>query len=71
MRNNERQNRIETPPEATAPSHCPACRSRDVITTSKVVNDTTYWRCSECGEVWNAGRRRAAGRYGGYPYLGR
>jgi transposase-like protein len=44
----------------TAPSHCPGCRSRDVITTSKVFTDETYWRCRACGEVWNVGRRRAA-----------
>jgi transposase-like protein len=58
-------------PAVEAPSRCPACRSQDVTTTSKVVNAASYWRCGACGEVWNAGRRREAGRYVGYPHLGR
>ena len=41
-----------------APTECPACRSSDVKTTSKVVNAESYWRCESCGEVWNAARRR-------------
>jgi transposase-like protein len=45
------------------PSQCPACRSSDVRTTSKVVTAEAYWRCEACGEVWNDGRRRAADRY--------
>jgi ribosomal protein L37AE/L43A len=42
----------------TAPSSCPACRSTDVCTTSKTIDEATYWRCRACGEVWNASRRR-------------
>ena len=41
-----------------APTACPACRSADVGTTSKTIDDATYWRCHTCGEVWNASRRR-------------
>ena len=48
---------------AHAPSHCPACGSRNVQTTSKIVTAATYWRCQSCGEVWNVGRRQAADRY--------
>jgi transposase-like protein len=42
----------------TVPSNCPSCRSSEVSTVSKVVTAATYWRCSACGDVWNAGRRR-------------
>jgi predicted Zn finger-like uncharacterized protein len=45
------------------PAHCPACRSQEITTASKVVNDAAYWRCSGCGEVWNVSRRREAARY--------
>jgi hypothetical protein len=30
--------------------------SRDIKTTSKEVNVSTYWRCAACGQIWNAGR---------------
>ncbi|HJR59950.1 MAG TPA: MJ0042-type zinc finger domain-containing protein [Vicinamibacterales bacterium] len=46
-----------------APSQCPACRSSDVTTTSKVVTADSYWRCKRCGEVWNAARLSAASRF--------
>jgi transposase-like protein len=41
----------------TPPSSCPACRSSDIMTTSKVVTVESYWRCGACGEVWNVTRR--------------
>lgn len=47
-----------------APSQCPACGSRRLQTTSKIVTVASYWRCESCGEVWNAGRRRAGIRDG-------
>jgi transposase-like protein len=50
-----------------APTQCPTCRSPAVKTTSKIVNNDSYWRCEACGEVWNVGRRRAAGRYSNTP----
>jgi hypothetical protein len=50
--------------EDTAPPvRCPACRSQQLKTTSKVVSADTYWRCCDCGEVWNVGRHRSASRY--------
>jgi transposase-like protein len=49
--------------EIEVPSRCPACRSTDVKTTSKVASADAYWRCGECGEVWNVGRHRAGSRY--------
>jgi ribosomal protein L37AE/L43A len=49
--------------EGAAPSRCPACRSQDVKTTSKVASVDAYWRCGDCGEVWNVARHRAGSRY--------
>lgn len=46
-----------------APRGCPACGSRTIVTTSKVVTTDSYWRCADCGEVWNAARQRKANRY--------
>ena len=46
------------------PAACPVCRSTDLKTTSKTVDEATYWRCATCGEVWNAGRRRDATSWG-------
>jgi transposase-like protein len=44
------------------PKVCPACRSKELTTTSKSVTPTSYWRCLTCGEVWNE-ERLSAGRY--------
>jgi transposase-like protein len=50
---------IKSPADkASVPAGCPACKSTDLVTTSKTVDEATYWRCRACGEVWNAGRRR-------------
>ena len=49
--------------EPETPSRCPACRSTDVTTTSKVATTDAYWRCGACGEVWNVARHRAGARY--------
>ena len=43
----------------TIPKICPACQSRSISTTARSPDEHAYWRCDECGEVWNAGRRRA------------
>jgi transposase-like protein len=48
---------------ADVPSKCPACNSRDVVTTSKVIDAYSYWRCGACGEVWNVARQREGSRY--------
>lgn len=45
------------------PARCPSCRSLDLVTTSKVVTADAYWRCCDCGEVWNAGRLRTASKH--------
>ena len=41
---------------SVAPRTCPFCKSAEVTTTSKDVNASTYWRCTTCGQIWNAGR---------------
>jgi hypothetical protein len=33
------------------------------VTTSKVVNASSYWRCGACGEVWNIARQAEGSRY--------
>ena len=35
---------------------CPACRSSSTVTKAKSPDADSYWRCIDCGEVWNAGR---------------
>jgi hypothetical protein len=49
--------------EPETPARCPSCRSNDVKTTSKVATLDAYWRCNDCGEVWNVARHRAGSRY--------
>jgi predicted Zn finger-like uncharacterized protein len=44
-------------PEKAAPSACPSCQSTSITTTAKVPDSTSYWRCTKCGDVWNASRR--------------
>ena len=54
--------RVEYQPDkqspVVAPAFCPECKSDDLSTTSKTIDEATYWRCHACGEVWNASRRR-------------
>jgi transposase-like protein len=38
------------------PDTCPFCRSHDVTTTSKSIDEKTYWRCGACGQIWNPSR---------------
>lgn len=40
------------------PSACPGCHSESIVTTAKIPDATSYWRCTNCGEIWNASRRR-------------
>ena len=54
-----------SPSAAAAPEHprpsprCPSCGTFTAETHSKAVDVSTYWRCTRCGEVWNAARREA------------
>jgi hypothetical protein len=43
----------------TIPTACPACQSSSITTTARTPDESTYWRCVGCGEIWNAARRRA------------
>lgn len=49
----------------SAPTACPECESAAITTTARNPDENTYWRCSACGEVWNAFRRNTR-RSGGY-----
>jgi hypothetical protein len=40
----------------SAPVSCPFCLSPDLTTTSKLIDESTYWRCTACGQIWNPGR---------------
>jgi predicted Zn finger-like uncharacterized protein len=48
-----------SPAGATAGS-CPGCQSSFIVTTSKIPDADSYWRCMKCGDVWNVGRSRAS-----------
>ena len=45
---------------ASLPTACPACQSLAITTTARNPDEHSYWRCSGCGEVWNASRRHDA-----------
>lgn len=47
------------------PKVCPFCSSPNVKTTSKTVTVSTYWRCTACGQIWNAGRLQRGSRAAG------
>ena len=42
---------------AAMPTMCPACRSLSIATTARKPDANAYWRCSGCGEIWNAAER--------------
>lgn len=44
------------------PATCPECGSKAVGTLAKQITAATYWRCHQCGAVWNATRN-----HGGLP----
>lgn len=49
--------------DGMTPLSCPACKSSSIVTTAKFPDRESYWRCTQCGEVWNASRlypRRSA-----------
>ena len=48
---------------AMQPVQCPACQSAAIVTTAKVPDAASYWRCTKCGDVWNASRSQS-GRQG-------
>lgn len=46
------------------PTSCPSCRSTLIVTSAQRPDAESYWRCTNCGEVWNASRA-PTGRQGG------
>jgi transposase-like protein len=36
-----------------APPACPKCKSADTSSAAKRPTSQSYWRCMDCGEVWN------------------
>jgi transposase-like protein len=42
------------------PKSCPFCGSTHVTTASKVIDESTYFRCDTCGEIWNPNRLELA-----------
>ena len=56
------------PEPIPAPTRCPACQSGAISTAAVRPDENTYWRCDGCGEVWNAGRRRAPVQRGTNPW---
>jgi predicted Zn finger-like uncharacterized protein len=55
-----RHNRTRPPEPSTlvvkVPAACPTCRSAAIVTAAKTPDASTYWRCTECGDVWNDSR---------------
>lgn len=50
-------NRAATTPVTTnIPASCPTCRSSSIVTTAKIPDSSSYWRCTACGHVWNESR---------------
>jgi transposase-like protein len=40
------------------PAKCPECASKKIGTLAAIVTRDTYWRCHECGTIWNELRYR-------------
>ena len=47
-----------SPIPRAVPASCPTCRSSAIVTTAKIPDADSYWRCTSCGEVWNDSRRQ-------------
>lgn len=43
-------------PQPEAPASCPFCHSPNVMTASEKADESAYWRCKACGDMWNVGR---------------
>jgi predicted Zn finger-like uncharacterized protein len=63
----ERDSRSEPAVSYSKPESCPICHSSSIVTTAKVPDADSYWRCTGCGEVWNDARRDSSrSQRGGY-----
>lgn len=45
-------------PVSMAPTECPFCKSVTISATGQKVTASIYWRCENCGQIWNPGRQR-------------
>ena len=45
-----------SPATDVTPVSCPACQSSSIVTTAKSPDANSYWRCTDCGRVWNVAR---------------
>jgi predicted Zn finger-like uncharacterized protein len=52
-------------PGTHIPVSCPTCQSPSITTTAKIPDASSYWRCTQCGDVWNDSRRQVP-RNGGH-----
>jgi transposase-like protein len=48
---------LESPPE------CPKCKSTDTSSAAKQPTSNSYWRCLDCGAVWNPSLLMNSGRH--------
>ncbi len=60
----DQTDRSGTPNPSDIPATCPKCDSSSITTTAKDPDSSSYWRCKNCGEIWNGSRSRV-GRNGG------
>ncbi len=46
------------PPSSSyvAPTACPLCQSTKIVTRATSPDADSYWRCTNCGDIWNAAR---------------
>jgi predicted Zn finger-like uncharacterized protein len=58
---NSRPPPIDAPHVHTGPGSCPSCGSSSLVTTAKIPDAASYWRCTSCGDVWNDSRRQSRG----------
>lgn len=52
-----------TPTTEARPPVCPSCRSTATVTSGARPDADSYWRCTDCGEIWNVARAQV-NRYG-------
>lgn len=45
---------------------CPLCHTTDATMTTTALFDGAYWRCTRCGQMWDAGRLQTAADYSRY-----
>ena len=54
--------RSDSDSATNTPASCPTCQSSSILTTAKVPDSNSYWRCQSCGEIWNGARHHGPRR---------